>query len=325
MSELAEEIETKDDTYWYLVLYILKIYNDYDTEKLWEKFSAEIKTKNRFFPESELIKKVTDIAGKVTYVMKAGETLYRARVYSQKDLLNNDIISMMMKTLQDELPDLNLEKQDVLRESAANIIMMNLCGAEEKRNRVMETIQNLTEMKKSFYGYDKPNSDAPSGEKAKAGRVNPEGISYLYTAKDIKTAILEMRPQMGQDFSIATIEITKEAKLFDFTYSPEQAEDGDFIILNEFQKISKEFSKPNFGNPVDYVPTQYLCECIKRLGFDGIRYKSAVSETGINVVLFDVNEETRVYDVTGSKVYEVNRLDIDISRQIPLADTLIED
>ena len=42
-----------------------------------------------------------------------------------------------------------------------------------------------------------------------------KGISYLYTAKDIKTAILEMWPQMQKMYNIATIEITRDAKLFD--------------------------------------------------------------------------------------------------------------
>ncbi len=53
-------------------------------------------------------------------------------------------------------------------------------------------------------------------------------------------------------------------------------------------------SKPNFGDPIEYAPTQFLCEYIKKLGYDGIKFKSAVSETGTNVLLFDVNEESRL-------------------------------
>ena len=48
--------------------------------------------------------------------------------------------------------------------------------------------------------------------------------------------------------------------------------------------------------------TQFLCEYIKRFGYDGIKFKSSVSATGNNVLLFDVNEKSRVYDITGSKV-----------------------
>lgn len=34
------------------------------------------------------------------------------------------------------------------------------------------------------------------------------------------------------------------------------------------------------------MPTQYLTETIKNMGFDGIRFKSALNSNGINIVLF---------------------------------------
>ena len=36
-----------------------------------------------------------------------------------------------------------------------------------------------------------------------------------------------------------------------------------------------------------YLPTQYLGEIIKQMGFDGIRFKSSLKRGGINLVLFD--------------------------------------
>lgn len=36
------------------------------------------------------------------------------------------------------------------------------------------------------------------------------------------------------------------------------------------------------------------------------------------MLLFDVNEESRLYDITGSKIYTVNSLDIGISQVIPI-------
>ena len=137
-------------------------------------------------------------------------------------------------------------------------------------------------------------------------------------AKDIKTAILEMRPQMQKMYNIATIEIIRDAKIFDFTYSPEKIKEDEYSIVADLHRISEEFSKPNFGDQIEYAPTQFLCEYIKRLGFDGIKFKSAVSATGTNVLLFDVDAKTRVYDITGSKVYTVNTLDIDISQVMPM-------
>ena len=63
---------------------------------------------------------------------------------------------------------------------------------------------------------------------------------------------------------------------------------------------------------------------LKKLGFDGIMYKSAVSEKGIDILLFDINEDSRLYDVTGSKVYAVNSLDIDINQVLPLENSMNE-
>lgn len=127
-----------------------------------------------------------------------------------------------------------------------------------------------------------------------------------------------MRPQMQKMYNIATVEIVRNAKIFDFTYVPEEIKTDEYSMVAVLQRISREFSKPVFGDPIGYVPTQFLCEYIKTLGYDGIKFKSAVSETGTNVVLFDVNEKTRVYDVTGSKVYTVDSLHIDVSQVLPV-------
>ena len=42
---------------------------------------------------------------------------------------------------------------------------------------------------------------------------------------------------------------------------------------------------------IDYIPSQYLCEFIKKSGFDGVVYDSAVTD-GINVALFDTEAAT---------------------------------
>ena len=42
-----------------------------------------------------------------------------------------------------------------------------------------------------------------------------------------------------------------------------------------------------------YVPTQIIAELFKSNGFNGVFYKSALSE-GLNLVLFDINAATMV-------------------------------
>jgi hypothetical protein len=45
------------------------------------------------------------------------------------------------------------------------------------------------------------------------------------------------------------------------------------------------------GAAIDYIPSQYLCEFIKTRGFDGVVYRSSVSD-GINLALFDPEKAT---------------------------------
>jgi hypothetical protein len=43
-------------------------------------------------------------------------------------------------------------------------------------------------------------------------------------------------------------------------------------------------------NELDYLPSQYLCEFIKSIGFDGVEYRSSLYEGGFNIALFDDNK-----------------------------------
>ena len=85
-----------------------------------------------------------------------------------------------------EFSDFGFDDTDIFSESAENIASINLCGDEEKRKRIADRIDSLMKKEDEFYGYDKSNSDAPPNACAKEGRANPQGISYLYTALDIK-------------------------------------------------------------------------------------------------------------------------------------------
>lgn len=179
-------------------------------------------------------------------------------------------------------------------------------------------VKKISEQQAPFWGFDKKNCDAPPSRLAKEGRANAKGISYLYTTMDIETAILEMRPQMRKMYNIATIKVKKNGRIFDFTFLPDRPKEGEYINFLDLHKLSEEFSKPNFGDKQEYLPTQCLCEYIRRLGFDGIKFKSAVSAHGYNILFFDTDEETRMYDITQSKVYRVNSLDIHISQVLPV-------
>jgi len=143
----------------------------------------------------------------------------------------------------------------------------------------------------------KENMGKPPAKFIKSGgRANPVGISYLYTATNQKTAIAEVRPHKGEVIAIAKIKITEKLILADLR-NP-RLDTSPFAILNMqineiykyinlLQHFSKELSKPVIPKEayLEYLPTQYLSELIKDIGYDGFIFKSSVSN-GDNVVLF---------------------------------------
>lgn len=152
---------------------------------------------------------------------------------------------------------------------------------------------------------------APEPRIATAGRLNPEGIPFLYTAGDETTAVAEMRPSKGIDVTIAELELMKDATIVDATLDDINAPNaGDEKPWEEgarttWQTISFMFSVPHHPeDSLSYVPTQYLSEVIKNAGYDGIRYPSALNSGGWNLALFDTKaaeyrsrKKVRVTDV----------------------------
>ena len=98
-----------ETTYWFIMLFILLMYIDYNTQKLWESFAEEVKTKNRFFPESELLKKISDIAEKATCTISKGDILYRARDYTKQDFFKNDMVIALSEIMKDEFSNLEFD------------------------------------------------------------------------------------------------------------------------------------------------------------------------------------------------------------------------
>lgn len=157
----------------------------------------------------------------------------------------------------------------------------------------------------------------PSPEYASGGRANPDGISYFYTASDEKTAVAEVRPQCGDKVAVATFEARQELRLVDLrnpysTFTPFGHEGGLEDILFKglplLGHLGETLSRPvvkGSVTPFDYLPSQYLCEFIKKQGFDGIIYNSSLAD-GHNYVTFD--DDYFVYREATD--VEVERVDI---------------
>ncbi len=137
----------------------------------------------------------------------------------------------------------------------------------------------------------------PPADKTTPGRANPKGIPYLYLSSNEKTTLFETRSYVydyvtiGEFQLIANMRIARLQnidKLSPFLIDEDIL--GKFLALRSYLlTLEKELSKPvrRGDNELDYLPSQYLCEFIKSIGFDGIEYRSSLYEVGFNIALFN--------------------------------------
>ncbi len=139
---------------------------------------------------------------------------------------------------------------------------------------------------------------APPKRIAAHGRANPAGIPYLYLGSTQATAISEIRPHTGEMTCVADFRTPNNLKLVDLRYprktvSPFLLEDAAAVgrMRNDLpflERLGDELTRPVVPQAaaIDYTPSQYLCEFIKKCGYQGVIYRSSVSD-GMNLALFD--------------------------------------
>lgn len=159
-----------------------------------------------------------------------------------------------------------------------------------------------------FYGFSSSGCGAPPPEKVdKDGRCNRVGQSVLYLAEDQYTALAETRPGKRKRVSIAEFNLKRDVKIIDIIYN--ESDDSNSAI----KQIALNFYIVQNENADYYRITQCISRIVKEAGFDGIRYSSSLSETGRNVVLFDV----AVAECINSKVYQIFSLLYYAEEQLP--------
>lgn len=315
-----------EDEAW-LILFLLLTQNaTKEAAQKWEDFVNEIKNHKRFFPHSSLLDSIKMMQDNAAIELPEGSVCYRARIFKGSFLDNptnkserEQILELFNKvcsytnvnSVTDLYRILNLDPTIVLDNG--------------NDDGLYKTIERLLKVDKQWWGYDSQDSDAPPSHLATAGRANSKMISYLYVASDEKTALYEVRPSIGQEVSIATIIIRKNLRIFDFCTSA-IPETFDFKEVEKYfmlQKLSSLFAEVNYGSEEEYLPTQYICDYIRELGFDGIRFSSSLNPAGKAVVLFDTNAnsknpEDNNYEIINSKVYIVNKYDINYRQVAPM-------
>jgi hypothetical protein len=160
---------------------------------------------------------------------------------------------------------------------------------------------------------------APPKRRASNGRANPAGIPYLYLGSLPETAVSEVRPYTGEVACVAEFTIRSPLRAVDLRHprnvvSPFVLESASAIgqlraDIPFLERLGEELTRPVLpaGAAVDYIPSQYLCEFIKKCGYDGAVYRSSVSG-GFNLALFDPSKA--IGGVVG--LYDVKKVWVDV-------------
>lgn len=141
--------------------------------------------------------------------------------------------------------------------------------------------------------YTRKMMGAPPKGLASSGRINPDGISYLYVASEVETAISEVRPWKGAEVSVAQLNLKQRCKVVELSNSTsgQPSPNGMEWLGNKIISqllISLHFAAPAHSQDrLAYLPSQFIAEKFKDKGFQGMKYPSVLHPSGFNVALFD--------------------------------------
>lgn len=166
-----------------------------------------------------------------------------------------------------------------------------------KRARIYDIRKDKEEKTPEFRGYGPEGSFVPPQNAAvNAGRANPSGITYLYAASDVKTAIAEVNPLLDDEISVAEIEVQEDLKILNFANWEASTVGMDNPSLSWKRAVppalTRIFNTPQHHSD-GYFLCQYISEYIKVRGYDGIRFASSKvktdwgKQTGINYTIFN--------------------------------------
>lgn len=147
---------------------------------------------------------------------------------------------------------------------------------------------------------------APPPEKARAGRMNPAGISYLYLAEQPEIALAEVVQRPPCKVAVGCFQLRIELRILDITEIPptdsgkNEDEQDALHFLHCFRDIILQPVRKGSQEHIDYVPSQIVCEFLAQVHemngefnqgepwprLHGLRYRSVIHPKGFNVVLF---------------------------------------
>ena len=211
---------------YYVMIFLLHLQQQEKIDKMLDELNKELRQTNRFFPDSKLVEIVQSLSTISCLEMEKGTKLFRCRLIGKEQ--ENDFLKPItdayISLIKKFLPAFN--ENAGMAEWVKFSVYFNdrpdeLCEWQKAYLKFVERYSGP-----SFWGYDKKNSDAPPPGYPSPGRINPDGISYLYVAEDVRTAILEVRPVPTQFVSVAQVELTEDIKVYSFAKPSSPDDDG---------------------------------------------------------------------------------------------------
>lgn len=175
---------------------------------------------------------------------------------------------------------------------------------------VDEDYISIFSMRREYVPFVDGALGSPPQTLASAGRLNRAGVSFMYLSTDHDTAINEVRPHPGHTVSTGQFRNTRELTVADFSaLRIEDFSDSD-VALDDYwmlSSIDRTFSVPVTPEQrTRYMLTQTLADGVRKLGFDGVAYRSSVG-SGANIAFFDPRAFEYVQE--SARVVGIQRLD----------------
>lgn len=166
------------------------------------------------------------------------------------------------------------------------------------RMRKKDFFAHFLGKEKHYVPFSGQEIDRPPLSKATEGRFNRSGVSILYLATDIETAVAELRPHPGHLVSTAQFVSTRTIHVADFSthdirnfLSDHRLEDLRRIL--SFGSVLNLPVQPEFRTL--YILTHLFSDCIRDAGYEGIYFRSSVG-SGCNLACFATNALEQVPD-----------------------------
>jgi hypothetical protein len=164
-------------------------------------------------------------------------------------------------------------------------------------------------------GLSKSEIGKPPKDKATAGRANPKGIPYLYLSTEKETTLYETRATFLGYITIGTFQLKEDIRIVKLRAveitNPFEEKLYEKLLYQPFlKKLENDLAQPlrRFDSELDYLPTQYICEYIKFIGFDGVEYGSAMKKGGVNIAIFEDSK----FECVNLEVVEIKRIEISV-------------